>query len=169
MNRRFKALPACISQTQRDNLWRKVERGAPNECWLWAASTGASGYPRIWINNIDYCATRIAYLDFYGLQPGSQMVCHSCDTPMCMNPNHFFLGSHDDNMADRQSKGRQYKGASHHRAKFTEQQVLEVFALKGHESSTSIAKRLGVSKSSIKAIWQGRNWSHLTGKVCQCA
>jgi hypothetical protein len=71
-------------------------------------------------------------------------------------------------MADRQRKGRQYKGRDHHLCKLTEDQVLEAFGLKGIETCTSIASRMGVTPSNIKAIWQGTNWSHLTGKVRQC-
>lgn len=163
--RRFKPLPPCLSQKQRDNLWAGVLRQQAHECWPWQRSLGVSGYPAVWVNSIEYCATRIAYLDYYGQQPGEQMVCHSCDNPVCMNPNHFFLGNHDDNMADRQRKGRQYKGERHHRAILTEQDAIEIFNLKGKETCTSIAARKNCSRSAVKAIWQGVNWSHVTGKV----
>lgn len=168
MNHAFKALPACLSQYQRDNLWAKVRKTQNHECWLWTAHVGESGYPAVWVNGIEYCATRIAYLDFYGVQPGELMVCHSCDTTLCMNPNHFFLGTHDDNMADRQRKGRQYKGRDHHLCKLTEEQVIQIFNARGTRTSVELAKDFGVSKSAIKLIWQGRNWSWLTGKVAVC-
>lgn len=162
-----KKLPACLSQKQRDNLWGNVAKTQAHECWLWLSCVDSAGYPKIWVNNIEYKATRIAYLDFYGEQPSELFVCHTCDHPLCMNPNHFFLGNHNDNMFDRQQKSRQYMGTRHHLCKLTEDQVLEIFSLRGIETSPNLADRFGVSKSAIKQIWLGRNWSHLTGRVPQ--
>ncbi len=163
MRQSMKPLPACLSQKQRDNLWKKVARCGPADCWLWLSDDiGESGYPEIWVNNIAYVATRIAYLDFYGKQPGKLLVCHTCDNTLCMNPHHFFLGTHDDNMADRQAKERQCKGEHHYKAILTEDQVLEILSLEGKVSSTTLADSYSVSKSTIKAIWQGLNWSYLT-------
>jgi len=160
----MKSLPPCLSQKQRTNLWEKVDQQGPADCWLWTAGIGESGYPEIWVNDIGYVATRIAYLDFYGKQPGALLVCHTCDNPLCMNPHHFFLGTHDDNMADRQAKGRQYKGERHHRAILTEPQVLTILSLEGKSTSREIAARYSVSASTVKAVWQGVNWSYLTGR-----
>ena len=150
---------------QRDNLWGNVDKRAAHECWPWLGNVGPSGYPRVWVNSIELFATRVAYLDFYGQQPGDLMVCHSCDNRVCMNPHHFFLGTHDDNMGDRQEKGRQYKGTDHHFCKLTEEDVLTIFNSRGIKTCTVLADDFGVSKSAVKAIWQGVNWSHLTGKV----
>lgn len=166
-NRLNKPLPPCLSQTQRDNLWSKVSKGQPHECWPWLSSLSGSEYPKVWINDIGYVATRVAYLDFYGIQPGELLVCHSCDNTTCMNPNHFFLGTSPQNTADKVEKGRQCKGTDHHLCKLSEEQVIEIFRLRGIETSTSLARRFNISKSTVKAIWSGRNWSHLTGKVYQ--
>jgi hypothetical protein len=114
---------------------------------------------------VDFVATRIAYLDFYGEQPGDLLVCHTCDNPRCVNPYHFFLGTSEDNSHDRHKKGRDYRGSHHHLAKLSEDNVLEILQLEGRFTSVVIAKRYGVSKSAIKAIFQGVNWSHLTGRT----
>lgn len=162
---KHKPLPACLSKEQRDYLWASVSMVNSADCWLFQGPLSDSGYPRVWIKDVEYVGTRIAYLDFYGEQPGEMQVCHSCDTPTCMNPRHFFLGTHDDNMADRQIKGRQYRGARHHLAKLSEDQVREILDLEGTKSSSEIGQLYGVSKSTIKAIFQGRNWASFTGRT----
>ena len=72
-------LPPCLSQKQRNNLWAKVKKGSKHDCWPWQGRVGGSGYPLVWINNVQFTATRIAYLDHYGKQPGDLLVCHTCD------------------------------------------------------------------------------------------
>lgn len=60
--------------------------------------------------------TRLAYYLHYKVDPGELFVCHHCDNPLCCNPHHLFLGTHDDNMQDKVAKGRQAKvkfGDSH--------------------------------------------------------
>ena len=158
-------LPPCLSQKQRDNLWAKVKKGPKHDCWPWQGRVGDSGYPLVWINNVQFTATRIAYLDYYGKQPGDLLVCHTCDNRRCMNPHHLFLGTHHDNMVDCHEKGRRCRGTRHHRAKLTEAQVLEILEHEGKMRWIDIARKYGVSKASIGAILKGRNWSYLTGRT----
>ncbi len=165
ISRILKPLPLCLSQKQRDHLWSKVDKERAHRCWPWKGSHSKSGYPRIWISNIDYVATRIAYLDFYGKQPGKLLVCHSCDNPSCMNPRHFFLGTNEDNNKDRHTKGRDCRGSQHHLAKLTKTDVIEILKLEGKSTAGKIAQRFGVSTSTIKAIFIGTNWSWLTGRT----
>ena len=82
----------------------------PNSgCWLWWGVVNGAGYGRIGLGSrkqgMDF-AHRVAYRLFRGEIPEGQHVLHRCDTPLCANPDHMFLGSRVDNMQDCSAKGR---------------------------------------------------------------
>jgi hypothetical protein len=87
-------------------FWTKVEKSA--SCWLWIASRDGNGYGTFW--NIDQRrldrAHRVAWEMTYGPIPNGLHVLHHCDVPPCVRPDHLWLGSHRDNMLDREAKGR---------------------------------------------------------------
>lgn len=74
-------------------------------CWLWTAST-AKGYGQIRIGGKSTSTHRAAYEAFKGPIPTGLHVCHRCDTPICINPDHLFLGTPRDNAQDKVAKGR---------------------------------------------------------------
>lgn len=89
----------------------------PNSgCWIWvgAVINRTDGeQPRGKIrteNQRQENAARVSYKLFKGAIPTGLFVCHRCDTPLCVNPNHLWLGTHKDNMADKLAKGRTTKG-----------------------------------------------------------
>ena len=89
-------------------------------------------------------------------------VCHTCDTPPCCNPKHLWIGTQQDNTADRTAKGRTPKGKTHANAKLTEADVLEIkrrFAL-GH-SKHALARDFPVTRIQIIRILRGSKWKHL--------
>ena len=162
-----------------DRAWRnKTERrcGAPAErfaskympepnsgCWLWCASVNAKGYGHFkWGAGDVRQAHRASWELHRGRVPDGQHVLHRCDNPACVNPEHLFVGSNDDNMADRIAKGRQTRlvGERNPRAILNERAVLAVRSSVEHEAV--IAARLGVSRATVHAIRTGRNWRHLT-------
>ena len=96
-------------------FWAKVRRGAPSECWLWTASTLGSSLPYGQFclprplargKQVHVYAHRVAWMLTYGAIPEGMNVCHRCDVAGCVNPNHLFLGSQADNLADCRAKGR---------------------------------------------------------------
>lgn len=90
-----------------ERFWSKVAIGSTNECWLWQASLGSTGYGQFNTGRSMAKAHRIAWeLGNKGLIPADLMVCHHCDTPACVNPAHLFLGTQTDNMRDCFAKGR---------------------------------------------------------------
>jgi hypothetical protein len=101
----------------------------------------------------------------YGKLQLDVKVMHRCDNPRCVNPSHLFLGTQQDNVADRQQKGRQarQKGEAHGRAKLTEQQVRELRRsyAGGTCSQEFLAKEYGVAQSKVSEIVAGKLWSHV--------
>ena len=75
-------------------------------CWLWVARKNAGGYGTFKADSKSLLAHRVSYELYVGEIPDGMCVCHKCDTPACVNPQHLFLGSHKDNAVDCVQKGR---------------------------------------------------------------
>ena len=93
-------------------FWAKVQIGDVGECWPWAASVGGSGYGQFaWAARYGRTRPAAAHRVAWELTHGralttAEYVCHSCDTPLCVNPSHLFVGTQFDNMRDASRKGR---------------------------------------------------------------
>lgn len=80
-------------------------RVAPG-CWLWTGASGGGGYGHIRVDGEVRGAHRVSYELYIGSIPSGMHVMHRCDNPLCVNPQHLQLGTHQDNMADMYAKGR---------------------------------------------------------------
>lgn len=92
-------------------FWERVDKsGGEDACWNWTrgCSGGASerSYGQYYMGERKVTTHRLAYQLVYGEIPSGMEVCHTCDNPSCCNPRHLFLGTHKDNMQDRERKGR---------------------------------------------------------------
>lgn len=90
-------------------FWSKVAKG--EGCWPWTAGRDDDGYGVFTLNGKHIRATRYAWFLSRGEWPADGvLVCHECDNPPCVRPDHLWLGSNDENMADCTRKGRRPTG-----------------------------------------------------------
>ncbi len=130
-------------------------------CLLWEGCVNEHGYGTATVEGRQRRAHRISYALHRGTVPAGLHVLHKCDVPSCVNPDHLFLGTHLDNMADRGRKGRAARqvGEGHGRSKLTADQVKAIFRSGG--PAAAVGRAHGVSKETVKDIRHGRRWAHL--------
>jgi hypothetical protein len=138
------------------------DQWSDDNCQIWQGSIGGANYGIIWLDGKNELAHRVAYEVAYGEDPGNKNVCHICDTPRCVNPSHLFLGSDQDNMADKVAKNRQARGETHGSSKLTDRQVLEIReAYDNGENRKEIANRYGINFLHVYSIGYRKTWKHL--------
>lgn len=93
-----------LTAKQEQRFYSKINK--TDTCWLWLGTKGKSGYGAFWLNTKPVRAHRLSYVLKYGSFDQSLYVCHHCDNPSCVNPEHLFLGTNKDNMDDGYKKGR---------------------------------------------------------------
>lgn len=153
-------------QLDDDTITRFRDHTAHGEgYWEWLGSKDRDGYGRMRIGARQAArAHRIAWAIEHG-DPGPLLVCHKCDNPPCVRPDHLFLGTALDNNRDRKAKGRTNgsPGERNGTAKLSEAQVREVFDLYGAGGfrQEDLAARFGVSKAAVQLVLSGKNWGHL--------
>jgi len=138
----------------------------PNSgCWLWAAAYQLNGYGQFRFNGLHQMAHRVSWQLFRGNIPAGMHVLHDCDTPACVNPDHLFLGTHADNMADMKDKRRHpgggVRGSRHPDAKLTESDVVAIRNTVGL-STYKLGAIYGVDHSTIWEILKRKKWRHVT-------
>lgn len=144
-----------------------------NNCWEVISHSTVRGYPVMrdnWELRLNYMS-RIFYKECFGEIPKGMVVRHKCDNPLCINPEHLELGTHQDNTNDKIKRGRLKHGHCYgedcNLAKLTKEQVLEIREKhikgkrSGEGSTTQLAKEYNVSKTTIKDISSRRIWKHI--------
>lgn len=114
------------------------------------------GYPRIKHGGKSWVASRLLWKIMYGELPEGKLVCHTCDNPSCVNPEHLYLGDFASNMQDKVTRGR-VAGSNHPRSKVTEADIAEMRMLQGQGyTQTYIGKLFGIQQSQVSYILTGR-------------
>ena len=158
----------CRGRTQsaKDRFTKKVKLPEnPADCWEWTGTTNPDGYGQIGVNGRYELAHRVSWTLFNHEDPGDLFVLHSCDNPKCVNPLHLFLGTQQDNMKDRDRKGRHKAvyGEDHPIAKLTEEKVRWIRKLYADRYGTQreIATLFGVSRPLVGFIVRREAWKHV--------
>jgi hypothetical protein len=159
-----------------DRFWSRVDK--TNTCWNWIGTKGPTGYGYISVKHKNTRAHRLSWTFVHGPIAEDLCVCHKCDNPSCVNPDHLFLGSNLENRRDSASKGRVpkgersgvrlhpetvAKGENHGCAKLTDKQVLQIRSLHSRhtKSCSELAKDYQVSPDTIRLIVSKKTWKHL--------
>jgi len=150
-----------------ERFWAKVRVAPANMCWEWLGAKSRGGYGEIWVRNENRPESKVARAhrlswEFRnGKIPNDLLVCHHCDNPSCVNPDHLFVGTIADNMADKKKKGREapQKGEQNHNSRLSSEQVAAI--LSSDQSQRKLASIYGVGKTAIANIKARRRWAHL--------
>lgn len=162
--------------TLEERFWSKVDTSG--ECWTWLGSRNAGDYGWFEYQNRMHLAHRIAWMLTHGELPGL-FVCHTCDNPPCVRPDHLFLGDASANMSDMTRKGRHpyrtgdehytrqrpevlRRGEAHQNAIITDE-IVRAIRL-GHErgiSQQSLADHFGIHQTTVSRIIRRTAWRHV--------
>lgn len=105
----------CYHKAPKDQtttFWSRVVK--TEKCWLWVGGCSENGYGAFYWQGKQTGAHRVSYELTHGSIASELLVLHKCDNPPCVNPDHLFLGTHQDNMTDKVLKGRHPKGPTHY-------------------------------------------------------
>jgi hypothetical protein len=158
-----------------DRFWRHVQKG--DGCWEWQGTRNWFNYGLFWDTAAGQLrAHRVSWELTNGPIPDRMNVCHQCDNPPCVRPDHLYLGDQKRNIGDAVARGRMPSGEDHHlakidqwgaknkHAKLTEGDVIEIRRryLAG-ESKHTIAPDFGIHPNHVNRVVSGLQWSHLPG------
>ena len=141
----------------RQRFWSKIDR--TGGCWIWIAKSNVKGYGQFSARKQRILAHRWSYMEAFGPIPEGLFVCHHCDNPKCVRPNHLFLGTQADNLRDKAEKNRcrnQYspgaRGGKVTRgprvSNETREQIVNAY-LAGRDSQAKIGVEFGVRQTTV--------------------
>lgn len=130
-------------------FWSRVQQG--DGCWEWTGKKTPKGYGCLSVRGGTTRANRFAWEITNGKIPDGLVVCHKCDNPGCVRPDHLWIGTHADNIRDRDAKGRQRVGRNPH-TKIEDADLPAVAEmLHGGMTRRQIAAKLGISYNTLKS------------------
>lgn len=143
-------------------FWSKVKKKGPDDCWEWVGSR-QEGYGAMLVSGFNFRAHRISYFFKHRNLPEDLCVCHRCDNPACVNPDHLFLGTAIENRKDCVQKVRHARGEGQHKHKLIESEVTEIRSLNFLTglSYEKLAIRFKVSKQTIYRVINRFSWKHI--------
>jgi len=169
----------------REKLEKYTLRSDQENCWIWIGPKFRYGYGKLDLcvnhKNKTFSAHRCAWENAFGPIPTGLLVCHRCDNPLCVNPDHLFLGTNKENSQDMVLKGRSLKGDKNplrihpelvrrgeliHTSVIKECDVHMIRKMYSKSMSVKeIAYKLGVTKKIVYNVLGGRAWAWLKEKT----
>ena len=159
-----------FSQEAIDRFWNKIKPPInDDDCWEWTAFKDKDGYGKLSLierNRKSYNAHRFSYeLHHNIILLPDQMVCHTCDNPSCVNPNHLELGDAKLNKIDSVNKNRHAHGSVHGNSVLTDeivQNMLIKICNNEFINVNQIAAYYSIDRTVISGILTGKRWTHIT-------
>lgn len=154
-----------------ESFWALVDQSSAG-CWEWPGHRNGLGYGRVTYHHKDWTAHRLAWVLPRGPIPEGMFVCHRCDNPPCIRPDHLFLGTAMENNRDALAKGRYQsrpqhdhfysRGENNHAAVLTVEKVLEIRRrYEAGETKAALSREFGVAWTNIRLIVERRSWRHV--------
>lgn len=146
-----------------DRFWSKVDPSG--DCWEWTAHRKPGGYGQFTVTKGQFhTAHAVSYALTHGPIPPGMVICHRCDNPPCVNPDHLFMGTQVDNALDMFAKGRGNRavGTANASARLTEDNVRTIRRTpRGPRFLMVLAETYGVSTRTISKIRAHQTWRHV--------
>lgn len=147
------------SEQPLEHFWNNVAR--TETCWNWTAGLTYKGYGFLTLDRKQFRAHRYSYELHNGPIPKGMLICHRCDNRRCVRPDHLFLGTTQDNTADRHNKGRTLviRGENHWRSRVDEKAVRDMRSRRLRLAE--FASLYDLTKESVRAIQRRKSWKHV--------
>lgn len=163
-----------LTEVLRERFFDKINKSSDDSCWIWEGCRDSDGYGNFFLGDLEGYprlakAHRVSYAQHKGPFDQELLVCHHCDNPWCVNPDHLFLGTNQDNCDDKIRKGRNkcsvQVGSQNNASKLSEEDVLEIVGFLPTFNNKEISKKFSgkVSHQQVSLIRRGKSWSHVTG------
>jgi hypothetical protein len=145
-----------------DRFYKFIDVKEKDECWEWQGYRDKDGYGYFSIGGKPILAHRFMWeMEYDEIQEGI-IICHTCDNPPCVNPNHLWEGNRKSNLEDMVEKGRSNRGELNNMVKLTELDVIYIRQL--HQNGialNSIANIVGTHPSNVSLIVRRKTWKHI--------
>jgi len=150
------------------HFWSRINKEGPmhpilgTRCWLWTGAVSNTGYGSLEFDGVGADAHRVAWYITHGEWPTNE-ICHHCDIRLCVNMEHLFHGTRQENIDDAVAKQRHAHGENHNFTKLTNEKVLEIRAkyATGNYTYKDLGDVYGTVSQNIGDIVNGVTWKHI--------
>lgn len=161
--RRGLDLTGLVNERFTERFWSKVD--TTGDCWIWTRHCSPQGYGKFMLRKgVLVGAHTVSYALARGAIAPGKVICHRCDNPPCVNPDHLFIGTQVDNALDMFAKGRaqRTRGTARANALLNDDAVRHIRSVaRYHGMIRDLAAEFGVSTTTIRAVRAGRKWGHV--------